>query len=339
MPGEGATNMKIYNVGIIGAGHIAIKMANTLCRMDRANSYAVASRDINRAREFAAQYGFEHAYGSYEALMSDPAVDIIYVATPHSLHYEHVRQCILHGKAVICEKSFTVNAAEAERLIRLSEEHGVFVEEAIWTRYMPLMATLKSLCDSGIIGTPQTLSANLCYPISHKERIMRPELGGGALLDIGVYALNFAAMVFGHDIESINTACQKTDTGMDATETITLWYKGGRMATLYSSIYTKSDRAGVVSGENGHIIVENINNPSALRVVDENYNVVATYNAPPQITGFEYEVDAAIDALDQGAVETSFMPHAETLRMMRLMDSLRLQWGVTFPADKVDFNS
>lgn len=325
--------MRTYNIGIIGAGHIAEKMGRTLLALDRVCSYAVASRSYDRARDFAARWQFSKAYGSYEELVADPAVDIVYIATPHSLHYRHARMCLEAGKAVVCEKAFTVNAGEARSLMELSRQRGVFITEAIWTRYMPLMATLKELVWSGVIGKPHTLSANLCYPISHKERVMRPDLGGGALLDIGVYTLNFASMVFGNDISRIDTSCQKTATGMDAQHTITLWYGDGRMATLYSSIYAKSDRMGVIAGDDGHIIVENINNPSSLRIVDRDYNVVRTLDAPLQVTGFEYEVGAAVDALDHGDIESHFMPHSETLRMMGLMDELRRRWDVRFPSD------
>ncbi len=325
--------MRTYNIGIIGAGHIAEKMGRTLLALDRVRSYAVASRSYDRARDFAARWQFSKAYGSYEELVADPAVDIVYIATPHSLHYRHARMCLEAGKAVVCEKAFTVNAGEARSLMELSRQRGVFITEAIWTRYMPLMATLKELVWSGVIGKPRTLSANLCYPISHKERVMRPDLGGGALLDIGVYTLNFASMVFGNDISRIDTSCQKTATGMDAQHTVTLWYGDGRMATLYSSIYAKSDRMGVIAGDDGHIIVENINNPSSLRIVDRDYNVVRTLDAPLQVTGFEYEVGAAVDALDHGDIESHFMPHSETLRMMGLMDELRRRWDVRFPSD------
>lgn len=325
--------MRTYNIGIIGAGHIAEKMGRTLLALDRVRSYAVASRSYDRARDFAARWQFSKAYGSYEELVADPAVDIVYIATPHSLHYRHARMCLEAGKAVVCEKAFTVNAGEARSLMELSRQRGVFITEAIWTRYMPLMATLKELVWNGVIGKPRTLSANLCYPISHKERVMRPDLGGGALLDIGVYTLNFASMVFGNDISRIDTSCQKTATGMDAQHTITLWYGDGRMATLYSSIYAKSDRMGVIAGDDGHIIVENINNPSSLRIVDRDYNVVRTLDAPLQVTGFEYEVGAAVDALDHGDIESHFMPHSETLRMMGLMDELRRRWDVRFPSD------
>lgn len=325
--------MKTYNIGIIGAGHIAEKMGYTLARMERAVPYAVASRDMGRARDFASRYGFRKAYGCYDDLLADPAVDIVYIATPHSFHYDHARRCLLAGKAVICEKAFTLNAREAEQLVKLSEERGVYIAEAMWTRYMPLSRTVSELVGGGAIGRPHTLSANLCYPISHKDRIQSAALGGGALLDIGVYTLNFAAMVFGTDIEAVDSSCRKTASGMDAQESITLWYRDGRMAQLYSSIYAKSDRMGIVSGDEGHIIVENINNPSSVRVVDSGYNVTAVYRAPEQITGFEYEVEAAIDALDRGATEPVLMPHAETVRMMQLMDSLRSEWGVSFPGE------
>lgn len=317
----------------MGAGHIAEKMGHTLQHMERAVAYAVASRDYGKACDFASRWGFKIAYGTYDELLADPNVDIVYIATPHSFHYEHAQRCLNAGKAVICEKAFTLNAEEATRLMDLSKKLGVFITEAMWTRYMPLSAKIKELAHSGVIGQPHTLSANLCYPISHKERLQSPELGGGALLDIGVYAINFAAMIFGTDFERIDSSCQKTISGMDAQESITLWYRDGKMAQLYSSIYAKSDRMGVISGDKGHLIVENINNPSSVRVVDNGYNTIATYDAPQQITGFEYEVQAAIDALDRGDIESPFMPHSETVRMMKIMDSLRESWGVKFPSE------
>lgn len=326
--------MQTCNIAILGAGHIAEKMARTLQQMPQVRMYAVASRSIDKARAFAAQWGFAKAYGSYAEMLADADVHLVYVATPHAMHHGHMRQCVMAGKAVLCEKSFTCNAAEAADVLRLAEQRKVLVAEAIWTRYMPLMHTLAGLVRSGAIGRPCTLSANLCYPVSHKQRIQSPGLGGGALLDLGVYTLNFAAMLFGTQIERVDTSCQLTPTGMDAQHSITLWYGDGRMAQLFSSIYARSDRQGIVSGTDGHIIVENINNPSSLRVVDNQYQVVRTIDAPRQVTGFEYEVQACIDALQAHRTEVPQMPHAETLRIMQLMDGLRRQWGVRFPNDE-----
>ena len=202
-----------HKIGILGTGHIAHKMASTIAQMDGYENYAVASRSQDKACQFAAQYQIPHAYGSYEALAADPEVELIYIATPHSSHYDNARLCVLHDKPVLCEKAFTANALEAERLLVLAKERGVFITEAIWTRYMPLMLKVVQLVNEGAIGRPNTLSANLSYVIHQVPRLVRPELAGGSLLDIGIYPITFAAMVFGSDIERTVAVCSKTDTG------------------------------------------------------------------------------------------------------------------------------
>lgn len=325
--------MKTYRIGIIGCGNIAGKMAATLGGMKNVSRYAVASRSREKAEAFAREWQFSKAYGSYEELAEDPDVDLIYIATPHSEHYNHARLCILNGKPVLCEKAFTANARQAEELLALAREKKVFITEAVWTRYMPLSRKIQELVEQGVIGKPYTLSANLGYVIQDKERIIRPELAGGALLDIGVYTLNFAAMVFGTDPEEMTSACRKTDTGVDGQENITLFYKDGKMASLQASIYAQTDRMGVISGDRGHLIVENINNPQSVRLVDKNYNIIAVWHAPEQITGYEYEVYASIEALENGWLESPYMPHAETIRIMKQMDELRKSWGVVYPCD------
>lgn len=323
--------MKIYNVGIIGAGHIALKMASTLAALPRTHRYAIASREMRKAMTFAKEQGFERAYGSYEELMDDPKVDLIYIATPHAFHFEQAKACILKGKPVLCEKAFTANAAQAEELLKLAEEKQVFIAEAIWTRYLPMSRTIAELVRKGAVGTPYLLSANLGYAITNRERLVRPELAGGALLDVGVYTLNFAAMVFGTEILSTTSTCVKMDNGLDAQDSITLVYPGERMAVLNSSMLARSDRQGIISGDGGHMIIDNINNPQSIKVLDGNYQTVAEFHAPSQVTGFEYEVNACIEALDKGLLQTLDMPHDETLRIMRQMDALRKEWGVRFP--------
>lgn len=177
------------NIAILGAGSIARTMARTLrmmkARGDAVELYAVASRSLERAQAFAREEGFACAYGSYEELVQDPAVELVYIATPHSHHAAQMELCIDHGKHVLCEKSFTANAAQAEAVLQRARQKGVLVTEAIWTRYMPMRSILSELIASGEIGTPRLLTANLCYPLLHKERILRPELAGGALLDVG----------------------------------------------------------------------------------------------------------------------------------------------------------
>jgi len=323
--------MKTYNIGIIGAGHIAIKMARTLAAMPQTCRYAIASRDKEKAVTFAREYGFLNAYGSYEELINDPHVDLIYIATPHAFHYEQMRLCIENGKPVLCEKSFTANAQQAIDILNLAEEKQVFVTEAIWTRYLPMSRTIAALVKEGAVGTPYLLTANLGYAVADKPRLVRPDLAGGALLDMGVYALNFAAMIFGNDLSSMCSSSILTESGVDGQDNITQIYSHNRMAVLTCSMFARMDRQGIVSGDKGHLIVDNINNPQRVRVVDQNYQQVAEYFAPPQITGFEYQVTASLEALEKGFLQTIDMPHDEMIRIMKQMDALRESWGVRYP--------
>ncbi len=321
-------SQKIFNIGILGTGWIADKMATTLAGMTTARAYAVASRTTEKAKKFAAQFSIPKAYGNYEALADDPEVDLIYIATPHSHHFENNKMCLLKNKPVLCEKAFTVNTPQAEELIRIANERKVFLAEAIWTRYQPMRQMINNVINSGIIGKLQMLSANLCYPNIALQRMYDPALAGGALLDLGVYVLNFADMFFGDDIKSISSHCIKYPTGVDIQESITIEYNDGRIAVLWSSQLAKSDRQGIISGTDGFVIVENVNNPQSYAIYNQDYQLVKKVDCPPQITGYEYQVDCCIRAINQGKIEPDEMPHADTLRIMRQMDALRKEWGV-----------
>lgn len=321
-------------IGILGCGVMAETFADTLRQMGEVECCAAASRTLKRAEEFARKYGFKKAYGSYEELCADPEVELIYIATPHSSHFDNMKLCIRHKKPVLCEKSFTVNAREAEQIREYAEQEQVFVAEAIWTRYMPSRNMIQEIIDSGIIGDISVLTANLSYPISHKERIMRPELAGGALLDIGVYGVNFAMMHFGTDIERIESSVRMTDTGVDAMESITIFFRGGRMAVLTHDIYSRSDRKGIFYGEKGYIIVENINNPQSISVYDTEDRLVRRMDVPKQISGYEYEVLECIDAVRSGEKESTSMPLSDTIKVMEIMDQLRGQWGLVYPRER-----
>lgn len=321
-------------VGILGAGHIAQKMATTLMGMKEAELYAVAARELSRAEQFADEFHAQKAYGNYEALADDPDIDLIYIATPHSHHFGPARMCLLKGKPVLCEKAFTANAREAEELIRIAQEKQVFLAEAIWTRYMPFSRTIRELTESGIIGKPMMLTASLGYPIAHKERIVRLELCGGALYDLGVYPINFALMTFGNDLEKITSTCMKNEAGVDMQNSITFTYRDGRMAVMQTTAFCASDRQGIISGDKGYLVIDNINNPQQAVVYNTDHQETGRYTCPPQITGFEYQVLEAAEAIRQGAIEPASMPHAETLRVMQMLDSLRKEWGIRFPMDE-----
>ena len=318
-------------IGLLGAGSIAGVMAETLNRMDTATCYAVASRTLAKAQTFAQEFGCEKAYGSYEELVNDPNVDLVYIATPHSEHMAHARLCIEHGKPVLCEKAFTANTQQAQEVLTLAKEKGVFITEAIWTRYMPFLQTIREVLASGVIGRPVLLTANLGYAISDVPRLQDPNLAGGALLDVGVYTLHFAFMLFGNAVEDISSYCTYTATGVDEQNSITLKFKNGALAVLNSSMLAVSDRKGIVQGTKGFLCVENINNFECLAVYDEESRKIAEYQRPQQISGYEYEVEACRKALENGALECAEIPHEDTLFVMQIMDKLRAQWGIRYP--------
>lgn len=318
----------------MGTGRIASILANTMIRMPQVNLYGTASRSLEKAEEFAARFSVKKAYGTYEELAKDPEIQLIYIATPHSEHYSNVKLCLEQGKHVLCEKSFAANFTQAEEMIALAEKKSLMITEAMWVRYMPMAETLKSVLESGMIGEPMTLTANLCYLVSEKPRLVKPELAGGALLDVGVYTLNFASLVFGDDISDIQSSVIKTDTGVDAQNSITLCYPGGKMAILNSSLRVLSDRQGIVYGTKGFLVVENVNNFESIRVYDTNRQLVETHIRPEQISGYEYQIEASAEAIRNGWTECPQMPHRTTLNIMKVMDELRRQWGIRYPFER-----
>ena len=324
----------MFKVGIIGAGWIADKMAEALSPLSDYCVYAIASRSLEKAAAFAERWNVPKAYGSYEEMLDDKDVDLVYIATPHSHHFPHAMLALEHGRHVLVEKAFTANAREAEILIRTAREKGLFITEAIWTRYMPLSHKVKEIMESGIIGEPRLLTATLCYMMEFKERILRPDLCGGALLDLGVYALNFARMYFGTDIVRTVSNCQLGETGMDMQECISLCFADGKMANLQAGALCLNDRQGIINGTEGYIRVDNINCPELIEVY-RNYELVARYERPVEmVNGYEYQVYECRRCIEEGLPESPMMPHEETLSIMRQMDTLRKEWGVVYPMDK-----
>jgi len=323
--------MGVLKVGIMGTGRIASVLAETMVQMPEICLYGAASRSLEKAEDFAARFSIKKAYGSYEELAADSEVQLIYIATPHSEHSSNARLCLEHGKHVLCEKSFAANYSQAKEMIDLAQEKNLMITEAMWVRYMPMADTLKEVLASGIIGEPMTLTANLAYLVSDKHRIVAPELAGGALLDVGVYTLNFASLVFGDEITDITSSVIKTETGVDAQNSITLLYPGGKMAVLNSSIQVLSDRQGIIYGTKGFLVVENINNFESISVYNTDRKLVGSYQRPEQITGYEYQVLASKAAIEQGETQCPQMPHQTTLQVMKVMDELRKQWGIRYP--------
>ena len=320
-------------VGIIGTGWIAEKAAITLNGLQECEAYAVGSRQLEKAAAFAKEWNIGKAYGSYAELIADPEVDLVYVGTPHSHHYDVTREALLAGRPCLVEKAFMANLRQAKEIVALAHERRVFLAEAIWTRYQPVVNMVRELINQGRIGTPRLLTATLGYSMGDKPRIMRADLCGGALLDLGVYALNFVRMFFPADIVNIESQCVKSQTGMDLTNAISIVLADGMLCNLQSSAACVGDNIGVIAGTEGNLIIDNINNPQQITVNGPDRTYVETIRVPQQITGYEYQFLACRQALIKGLLEPEEMPHEETLYVMQLMDDLRLKWGVRYPMD------
>jgi len=323
----------ILRVGIIGTGWIAEKAAITLNGLSLCEAYAVGSRSQAKADAFAEKWNIGKAYGSYSELIADPDVDLVYVGTPHSHHYDVTREALLAGKPCLVEKAFMANFREAKEIVELAHQRHVFLAEAIWTRYQPAVGIVRNLISTGRIGTPRMLTATLGYSMGNKERIMRPDLCGGALLDLGVYALNFVRMFFAADIVKMESLCVKSQTGMDLTNAISLVLADGMLCNLQSSAACVGDNIGVIAGTEGNLIIDNINNPQTITVNGPDRTFVETIHVPQQITGYEYQFLTCRQALIDGLLEPHEMPHDEILYIMQLMDTLRQKWGVRYPMD------
>ena len=325
--------MRQWKIGIIGTGGIAEKMAQTLSQIPEVHLVAVAARDEQRALTFAQRFGAPRAYGSYLALAQDPEIDLVYIATPNNCHHEHALLCLEHGKNVLCEKPFTINEAQAQEVFAKAAEQNLLVTEALWTRYMPFSLQLKELLQNGVIGEPYLLQASMSA-LAPLQRLKDPTLGGGALLDIGVYLLTIDAMIFGTEVENISTSVIKSEEGVDIQSCLSLKHPGQKLSVLNSTMLAVSDRKAYVYGSKGYLTINNLNNPEQIEVFDQNRCSVHIFQRPEQISGMEYEVLSCLHALEQGQIECPEIPHEETLRIIRMMDSIRTQWGICYPCEQ-----
>lgn len=323
--------MNKFNMAIIGAGNIATQMAKAINGLDDVNAYAIASRDLTKAQKFAEEYKFDKAYGTYEELVKDEEIDLVYIATPHSEHYAHAKLCIEHGKPVLVEKAFTANARQAKEIIELASKKGVFLTEAIWTRYMPGRRIIQDIIASGRIGKVDSVEADFSIPICNVPRMNDPALAGGALLDLGMYTLTFASMFLGDDIISTESRCIKYRTGVDATDFIEFTYRDGKQAFLRTSMVSGSKNEGKINGTDGYIEVFNLNCLEKINIYDVDGQLKETLIPPKIVNGYEYEVMACKKAIGEGKLECDMMPHSETLVIMEQMDELRRKWDVKYP--------
>ncbi len=317
-------------IGILGAGKIANIMARTIAEIDGVVCYAIASRDVKKAEVFAQMYQCSIFYKSYEELLKNPEIDLVYIATPHSHHYEQMKLAISHNKNILCEKAFTVNSIQAKEIISLAKDKRIFVAEAFWTKYIPLWMTLSKLIESKVIGKIYSLTANIGCMVSEVPRVSKSELAGGALLDLSVYPINFAVMVLGKNIESIEVSAIMNENNVDLQNSIILKFAGGELATLHTTTLASTNRDGVIYGEKGYIKVKNVNSLLGIQIFNTEHKLIDEYFQSERITGYEFEVLSAKKAIEAGCLECSEVPHGDTIFIMELMDQIRQKLGMVY---------
>ena len=320
-----------FSIGILGAGHIAGVVADTINKLSGFRVAAVAARDEAKAKEFADKYQIPKAYGSYEELMKDPEVELVYVATVNSNHALLAKKCIDEGKPVLVEKPFSYNAATAVPVIQQARDKGIFIGEAMWTRYFPIIDRLRELVKEKKVGPIRYVTSTLGYNLREKERLLRPDLGGGALLDLGVYPIHMIELGLGMPA-SMASSFIGINTGVDAMETIQMTFPQGQGATAVVSMMAELDNRTVYYGAEGRIEIEGTNAPTRLAVYDKDGKLIEEkFPDENQISGYEYEFLAAREAIITGKLETEQTRHAETGQILSFMDAIRSTWNLRFP--------
>ncbi len=320
-----------YNWAILGCGKIAAKFSSDLKLLPNARLYATASREQEKARTFAGEFGFEKSYGSYEEMVADPEVDIVYVATPHSHHHSHSILCLEHGKPVLVEKAFALTAQEARQMIAAAHRNKVFLMEAFWTRFQPSFHRLREVIRSGELGKAWMMRSEFCFhvPYDPHSRLFNLALGGGSLLDIGIYPVFWALQLFGEPAD-IRVTTDLAPTGADRSMAVTFKYPGGEIAQLASSLSAMSDTQTEVWCEKGFIRVRRIDPQKVVVAVTKKGQAVEETLFEQPGFGLYLEAQHVMECLDNELIESPLLPHSFTLLQMKVLDRIRDKAGIRY---------
>ncbi|MBZ0301635.1 MAG: Gfo/Idh/MocA family oxidoreductase [Anaerolineae bacterium] len=320
--------------GIIGTGNIARQFARGLAALSEAELVAVGSRSQETADTFGDLFHVPHRHASYEAVAEDSAVDAVYIGTPHSFHRDNSLLCLSHGKAVLTEKPFAINAQQAQEVVDFARAHKIFLMEAMWTRFLPIFVRMRELLAAQTIGEVRMLTADFGFRthFNPEGRLFNPALGGGALLDVGIYPLSLASMVFGPP-ERITSMAHRGETGVDENTAIILGYEGGALASLTTAVRTNTPQVATLNGTEGRITVHSRWWIPTRMTVEIYGKETAEIEMPFVGNGYNYEAAEVGRGLREGLLESDVMPLDETLSIMRTMDTIRAQWGQKYPME------
>ena len=319
----------------MSTGHISGRFAEALKLLPEAEIHAVASRNISSAEKFAGEHGIPNAYGSYSAMAEDSEVDVVYIGTPHAFHMENSLMYMRAGKSVLCEKAFTINAREAEEMIRVAREEQVFLMEAMLTRHVPLIKKIQEWINSGLIGEVRMVKASRCARGVFKpsQRHMNPALGGGSLLDVGVYVISFASMIFQKAPERVAGFAHIGELGSDEQGAALLIYDKGEIADLSFALRTKAVNDAYIYGTEGYIKIDEVFAVPSSATLYRNDKVSEVIKEPITGGGFIYEAEEVMRCMKEGLKESPHMPLNESLQIMRIMDQIRAPWGLRYSND------
>jgi predicted dehydrogenase len=326
--------MKKYNWAILAPGRIAHKFASDLKLLPNANLYAVGSRSKQRASEFASQYGFEKAYGTYEELASDPKVDVVYIASPHVRHYPDTLLCLNHGKAVLCEKPVAMNEKQYRIMIESARKNNVFFMEALWTRFIPSFINFKELIDSGTIGEIKIIESDFCFraPFNKEGRLFNPKLGGGSLLDIGIYPV-FMALTLAGIPDSLQCMAKIGATNIDESCTMLLRHKNGILSVLYSSIVNNGRTQTIIYGSSGYIRLNTMwHMPTSIDLMLNNKNP-KHFSFKETGNGYQYEATEVMKCLDKGKISSDIFSWEKSSELISTLDAIRKHSGIQYPEE------
>ncbi|MBI9059918.1 MAG: Gfo/Idh/MocA family oxidoreductase [Labilibaculum sp.] len=317
--------------GILGAGRIAKKFAADFKVVTEGDIIAVGSRSKDRSNQFANEFGIANAYSSYEEMLKNEDIDVVYVATPHNFHLEHAQLCLHAGKSVLCEKPVTVNSSEFDILQKLAKEKNLFFMEAIWTYYLPAIIQAMQWIKEGKIGKVKQVQVSFGFrgDMDKKERLANPNLAGGALLDIGIYGIAIAELVFDKEVEKIQAIATFSETGIDASNSIQLQYKNGGMAQISSSLVAELKNEAIIYGDMGRIEIPQFWMAKKAILVNDNETLEFKDEAPQM--GYNHEADAVNNLIKNEKAESPVIPLVKSKKILSLMDKVREQIGLKYP--------
>ena len=321
--------------GIVGTGSIARQFAKALGVLKDAELTAVSSRRQETADKFGEEFSTPHRHVGVEGLASDRDVDVVYIATPHPMHVKDTLACLDGGKAVLCEKPFAMNASEAGKMVERAREKGLFLMEAMWTHFFPAMAKVREIVASGAIGEVRLVEADFCFRCgwNPEGRLLNPELGGGALLDVGVYNVALAQMIYGRKPARISSMAHLGETGVDEQSSAILGYEDGAMAVLTCAIRTTTPNEAAVYGTDGFIKIPAMFCQPDRIVVKRGTEREEEMNFKRLRNGYTYEAMEVMQCLRNGVLESRIVPLAMSMEIMETMDEIRRQWGLVYPIE------